>query len=284
MSNDTRFVPLNFDPQDDTSVPYPWDLDAKIHMVDPLWTWCIRSPFFRNPHEKYPGFSALADRLLLSIQVDVDDSLELYYKYRNNPNLLLQTVHFILGAPEMQLPSMSPSDIEDLDQILHDASSAWTVRLDKLGLQRRLSTAERSEQQRATQIVDPATQHLNAAIAAAWGPEENATEAYDEAVKALEAVLKPIVSPANDSTRLGTIVRDMRAKPNKWKLALSSDDSSEGVTVIAGLLDIVWTSHIRHAGDEFKKHTIEESRDAISIAVMIIGITRRKSLDIQSPQ
>ena len=186
-------------------------------------------------------------------------------------------VHFILGAPAMNLPSMSSHDIDALEQILHDGSSAWTVRIDKRGLQRRLSTGEQSEYLRAANVDDPATHHLNSAMGAAWGPQENATEAYDEAVKALEAVLKPLVSPNNDSTRLGTIIRDLRAKPDKWKMALSSDATPEGVLVIADLLDLVWKYHIRHAREEFVKHSIEEARDVISIAVMVIGLTRRQS-------
>ena len=37
MEDDTRFIPLTFDPHDDTPVPFPWDIDAKMHLVDPLW-------------------------------------------------------------------------------------------------------------------------------------------------------------------------------------------------------------------------------------------------------
>ncbi len=90
------------------------------------------------------------------------------------------------------------------------------------------------------------------------------SEAYDKAVKAIEAAAQPVVSPANAKTTLGTIIRDMRAKPSKWTFALGDLD------LIIDMANRVWTEHFRHGTQQRDDHTLEEADAALHLAIPLV--------------
>jgi hypothetical protein len=90
------------------------------------------------------------------------------------------------------------------------------------------------------------------------------SEGYDKAVKAIEAAAQPVVSPKNDSATLGTILRDMRAKPSKWSFALGD------LGLVIDMADRVWTTHFRHGTMLRDDHTLEEADAALHLAIPLV--------------
>ncbi len=105
--------------------------------------------------------------------------------------------------------------------------------------------------------------HLTLAWNAAFGLNPDPNKAADEANKAIEVAAKPLVSPNNGKVTLGTLVRDMRAKPSKWETDLDLDDDDDIVAIIS-MLDMAWRAQYRHGNET---DPIEISQQAAEMIV-----------------
>jgi hypothetical protein len=135
-------------------------------------------------------------------------------------------------------------------------------------LQKRLPEEAAAVGEQAMAAKDRAAEHLRAAWSKAYGRDPDANGAYEHAVKAVEAAGKPIVSPKNKATTLGTMIADMRNKPAKWT---TSVDHNEGVQKIIGMMELLWRGHYRH-GDETKPITHDQAAAemAVQLAVVLV--------------
>lgn len=93
---------------------------------------------------------------------------------------------------------------------------------------------------------DRASEHLRRAWSKLYGRKPDLNTACLEAVAAIEVAAKPIVSPNNAKTTLGTIIRDMNAKPSKW---VTDSEADVDVTKVITTMDLVWQGHYRHGDD-----------------------------------
>jgi hypothetical protein len=113
--------------------------------------------------------------------------------------------------------------------------------------------------------------HLMTAWSNLVGRKPNPSTAYREAVRAVEAVAKPVVSPKNKKATLGTIIRDLRSKPEKWEVALDKATASD----VADMADLLWTSQLDRHGTDDEQTPLTVSPDEADAAVHIaIGLTR----------
>jgi hypothetical protein len=164
------------------------------------------------------------------------------------------------------------SSAHSLQQLLRKSRSAWEVTalesddgLTRFTLTRRDLAAAKL----AISEIRPHHERAGAFLGDAWKAvatrDRQPNEGYDKAVKAIEAVAQPVVSPNNARATLGTIVRDMRAKPSKWTFALGDLD------LIIDLADRVWTEHLRHGTDQRRTdHTLEEADAALHLAIPLV--------------
>lgn len=163
---------------------------------------------------------------------------------------LLDAVDFVLGR--MHVDSYETgSVIAKVELALREARSAYTIGRDgsgQLELQYRQPEALTALVTEATSATDRASEHLRRAWSKAFARSPDPNGACVEAVAAIEVAAKPIVSPNNQKVTLGTLIRDMKAKPSKWDTASEADGDVEKVIAI---MDMVWTGHYRH-GDESK--------------------------------
>ena len=162
----------------------------------------------------------------------------------------------------------------ELYNILDLAGSVWRVGDPGDHLERRVPMELTQTYQAATTADDLISEHLASAWRAAWGRNTNASEAYQEAVKALEAALAPIVAPKHPKPTLGTIISNLHAKPGKWRSRFGSETMIESLTCFTNEL---WKGHSRHTGME--SDTLEEAQDAVTIAVAIVALVRRGFLE-----
>lgn len=87
--------------------------------------------------------------------------------------------------------------------------------------------------------------HLASAWSKLTGRNPDPTGAYREAVRAVEAVAKPIILPNNDKATLGQMIPAMRGKPEKWTTAIGTVDD------VRAQMEAVWTSQLdRHGTDD----------------------------------
>lgn len=165
-----------------------------------------------------------------------------------------------------------------LERLLTDAGSAWTIDDEFQGLYRRVDPtvveARKTAEAAAREAGRPtAAEHLRAAWQEAYGVSPDPTRAYGEAVKAVEASAIPVVSPANSRATLGTVIRDMRTQ--EWRLVLvDTKDAPTLATALVDLVDKLWQGQRSRHGDggsgTARDQTQSEAEAALHLAALAV--------------
>jgi hypothetical protein len=160
--------------------------------------------------------------------------------------------------------------LAELDSILTEAGSVWRVDIQRIEvdaeshghkayreirtLQRRTSPEAVNALQAMTQSAPAAAPHLTSAWNYAFGRNPNPTQAYSEAIKAVEAAAIPVVSPNDLSATLGKVLGQLRNTPQKWQVVLTegvplrAGGQMASIEVITNLTALLWENHTdRHA-------------------------------------
>ena len=273
--------------------PPPVDPDPHVreHLAGPLFEWCISRRIRR-----LGDLSDRGKRMCVALRIVASTVKGLHGKVRSQPDVLIDMTDWLVSEQVLAsrgregLP-FGPSELETMratfarvDNLLESGGSAWTVDLDLPGLTQRVSEAERDDFDRATAVDDPAAKYLREAWAAAWGVSPNGELAYDKAIKALEAMFRPVVAPKNAGATLGQIAGHLEAKPEKWSARM--DDArpasgvrrraDAGVSLIEGVAGTIFAGNHRHAGaGTHAANSLDDGRDAVTLAVALIAIQRR---------
>ena len=166
--------------------------------------------------------------------------------------------------------------ISSLQELLDDVRSAYTVRADGLGLERRATAgalqAHKAAMRAAAAKPDAgsAAGHLSAAWAAAYAIAPDPVRAYSESVKAVEAAAHAVVEPGNPKATLGTMIRQCRDFPERFATVLQGSD---GVGTVRDMMALLWTGQTsRHGGmASTRRETPEEAQAAVQLAVTLVG-------------
>lgn len=207
-------------------------------------------------------FARIMDR---RVPPDVDDFAR---QLSANREHLLDAVDFVLGQMHPENYDNEQA-VDTLSAHLREARSVWTIGTDGDGrweIQHRQPPQLTTMAQSATSPSDRAGDHLSRAWSALTGRKPNPNNACVEAVSAIEAVARPVVAPSNDRATLGTLIRDMRAKPQKWTTRSEADADVE---VVISMMEMVWTGHFRH-GDESKP--IDVTQDGAEMVVQLATV------------
>jgi len=264
----------------------PWEPDARLrgreletpfedvpeHLVNPLWEWCagqINSTGvlteigveFRLPLPEF-NYNTLWD---------VRDELEVVAKQR--PAFQLDLIHYLLRevAPFSDNPIRT---VKRLEKLLSSGNSAYAVRADGLGLEQRITAAVKDQVQAVVDAAEGSPgEHLTNAWNEAYGKNADPVKSYSESIKAVEAAMAERISPQNAKQTLGTMVRDVRAKPEKWISVLPDG----GVGTVLSMMQTLWDGQTsRHGGLHPTRHeTVEEAQAAVHLAATLVqfGVT-----------
>ena len=168
----------------------------------------------------------------------------------------------------------SDERVTELRSFLNFTHSAWQIAEGNRSISLRVPLELESLYRQAVESGGLPAVSLTKAWDAAWRRDSpNIDEAYLNGTKALEGALKPIVSPNNDVTTLGTIIKDLGAKPDKWTTRFRG---VETVNILKDLVNEFWRTESRHAG--MPPNTLEQSRDAVTVAVAIVALVERDFL------
>ena len=164
-----------------------------------------------------------------------------------------------------------------LGGILQQAGSAWTV-----------WTAD--EPLRLTRVVDPRLQavaeevlgdglpsaeFLSRAWRAGYGVSPDGQAAYDQAVKAIESALWPLVEPNNEKATLGTMLPELR-KRERFNILFTESHGSDPLADFTASLSLLWCSQYRHATghgaiDGSKvANSLAQGRAALLLATVVV--------------
>jgi hypothetical protein len=181
-----------------------------------------------------------------------------------------------LLVSEIAVPPRSqrlPSEAAELDSLLLEGGSLWRVGRHgrKLGLERRVDETVTSATREAITTPGTAGDHLSKAWKEAYGRSPDPSAAYAEAVKAVEAAAKPVVTPNDDKATLGKMVPALRDRPDKRDAVLAAEPAFDKVAVVSVMAEFLWQGHTdRHGTPDRVPVTQEQAEAAVHLAALLV--------------
>ena len=162
---------------------------------------------------------------------------------------------------------------EQLAGYLEGGGSKWRVAADHSSLEKRVGSEAATRAGELTTGDSRAAQHLRDAWHCVYGRSPNPSHAYREAIRAVEVVAIPVVSPNNSKATLGTVIGEMKATPNKWAVAFQPS-KGDPVQHVIGMLELLWHSQLDRHGtaDESVPLSVskEEAEAAVHLALTLV--------------
>lgn len=182
----------------------------------------------------------------------------------------LDLIDYCLG-----LSGESASQPANLQVILDRSGSAWTVGRDEEGnfcLERRVdATVEAAARAEMAETGNGAA-YLRSAWHLAYGRDPNASAAYRDAIRAVEAAARPTVTPNDAVATLGKMIPALRDAPQKWETEIGD------VETVRKMMEAVWQAqHDRHGTDDETKPvnvSQPEAEAAVQYAVTLVHLFR----------
>ncbi|MBF1032906.1 MAG: hypothetical protein HXL00_04145 [Candidatus Nanosynbacter sp.] len=171
---------------------------------------------------------------------------------------------------------------QPLEHILKSAGHVLRVSPDGSRLVERIDPALWDEYEQVTQPDDQASQYMQEAWAPAFGRNPNVGDAWSKAIKAIETLLKPIVSTKNDKATIGSMVSALRQSPDKWKCKLPDREYKSngkinvkpGIEVFIDVLATIGYQPDRHDSDQPQETDETTARSILFLATTVIGWLR----------
>lgn len=192
----------------------------------------------------------------------------------------LSCLDYVLSREFVPMDGVKDKSLAELQKILDLGRSVWMVAEDPASGGFRLERRDLAQTQELVGNIVRSTDRPGTLLAAAWkaiaGVSPSPNEAYNQAVRAIEAAYGPIVLPTNKKPRLGTIQNAIEAKPSKWRFALAvpDDDGAEthaGVETVSEMMRVLARANVRHGSQEPIQHSADEALAAVHLAVSLVG-------------
>lgn len=245
------------------------------HLATPLQSWVSRYLGCTSANEAASTRQHALERLAIECRLRVT-SPQQYLGVM--ANLYKQSREAFLEVLDMHL-MLFGYGYDSLRAMLHQGGSAWTVADSPLRLERRVPDEERELYERVAAPLDESSRHLKGAWGKVYGRSPEPGAAWNEAVKAVEVLLKPIAEPTNDKATLSSMLNALEGKPTKWQLTLQTSSSRlTSVEALAQMLRLIYPDPGRHGSAYPKQVTQVQAEQAVGMAVLVVSWLRRDAL------
>lgn len=159
--------------------------------------------------------------------------------FSDNREQLIDAFDFILSGVSVE-GFGNPQLIKKLNSELEEARSEFVIRPSRMGaheLQLRVDPVTSSLIDDLLQSTDRATSLMSQAWSKLYSRFPDPTGAVLAAVKALEVIAAPIVTPLDDTPSLGKIAECLKVKPEKWSSVV---EGTRLVQRISDDLKFIW--------------------------------------------
>jgi len=186
---------------------------------------------------------------------------------------------FFLDALDHTLLLIDGHDGDELQRLLTTGQSVWEVNERWDGLRRRVPRTERAAYDQAASTDDPTSKELQTAWQKVYGRHPDPSDAWDHAIKAVEAALWRIVTPDNDKATLGNLIDRLSKQGDQFALRLpTSSNQATNVDTFAQMLRLMWVNPNRHVTGDWREPTLKEAENVVQLAVLIVGWVRSDAL------
>ncbi len=213
----------------------------------------------------------VADRISLALRLDpcrygrgVSGVLS---QAGNSATVCLDVMDFLVRS--------SPGFASALEGLLTEANHEYRVDFDNECLVQRVDDSAWQVYEEACRPGGRSAKLIQEAWVASYGlpAVRDPGDAWANAVKAVEEVLKPIVSPTDSVATLGKMIAVLRDGPTKWKCGLPGDAKGRvsGLGQFISALTIVGYPPRRHGGDDREGPTEVTARAVVLQAAVILA-------------
>lgn len=165
-----------------------------------------------------------------------------------------------------------------INPILVESGSKWVAIVNDgtAVLEERVDATTADAFNTAISASNDSSTFLKKAWGYAFGRNPSPSEAYNYAIKAMEAAAWPVVTPNNNSATLGHILGEMNARPENWHTKITEQQTNLGSVMIANAMQLVWEGHTdRHGTASPVDVTQDSAEQAVFTAVMVCGYFNR---------
>jgi len=239
------------------------------------------------------GDNRLVTQMALELRIDeLSDNIDNFYPddaviaciQRSGPwdmydeSLALDVMDWLLGH--------GCGHAQSLEHILKSAGHVLRVSPDGSRLVERIEPTLWNEYEQVTQLDDQASQYMQEAWALAFGRNPNGSDAWSKAIKAIETLLKPIVSPKNNKATIGSMTSELRQAPGKWECKLpdriynvnGETNVKPGIEVFIDALATIGYQPDRHGSDRPQDVDEATARSVLFLATTVVGWLRDGTL------
>ncbi|MEV6755818.1 hypothetical protein [Streptomyces sp. NPDC051214] len=149
------------------------------------------------------------------------------------------------------------------------------------GLQRRVDPTAQENFSSASSPADLASEELKQAWDRAFSRDPDASDAWDHAIKAVEAVLIPVIVPKQEKSQLGHVVGSLKSQGERWQFVLPGVGMDNSIQPVLQILGILWPNPDRHANEGRRKPTLAEAQAAVHLAVTVVQWTRADAIELR---
>ncbi len=119
---------------------------------------------------------------------------------------------------------------------------------------------------------DKASELLRSAWESAFGVNPKPSHAYYDAVRSVEVLSCPLISPNDGNATLGKDINVLRSGANKWQFAMSGSRTSSPVEHVISMMQLLWHSQTdRHGRADYEDVSLAESQAAVLLASTLVG-------------
>ncbi|MFC4050044.1 hypothetical protein ACFOY4_10145 [Actinomadura syzygii] len=179
-----------------------------------------------------------------------------------------------LDVIDSALVYASKQEAIGLESALAEGGSAWRVSVEEKELQRRVSSAAQSMADKAMAVSDIASEELQAAWSAAYGRSPDPSDAWDHAIKAVEALWIPLIVPKQEKPQLGHVLGQLDRQGELFKFILPGEDMKFEVKAVVGMLKTLWPNPDRHASENRRTPSLQEAQAVVHLAVVLVQWAR----------
>ena len=250
-----------------TPIDETWYEGIPNWIIDPVRDWL---------YERLRSQDSTRERLFARLHYESLSPFERVNVVMLSPKDLLDWIdsvlHITAGEP------LAASSARDLETFLREGHSVWKVSDSFDALERRQEATVTAAAHQAGLTAKSsgraaAADHLQKAWGKTYGLHPDPSEAYGDAILAVEAVAIPAIEPTNAAATLGTVYGQLKSQGSLYELAILSktgDQASvESVTQLVGLL---WEGHTdRHEGNVPAVPITQEAAEmAVHAAAMLV--------------
>lgn len=246
------------------------------HLTDPIVSW-IADLF---PNRRYEGVdnANMLRHVATMNEIAIRPGAEDYGVLQTVLDSCVRDQDLCLDVVDCLLHfrgTLGGAGVEELSLRLTVGRSVWDTAADGYSLVRRTDPTASEQLKTAVSRNDVASDELAHAWEKVFGRHPDSSDAWDHAIKAVEAVLIPIVCPKKDKATLGSVAGQLKSAPHSWKLALDNPDGIGGVQTLEAMLRLMWPNPDRHQdGTPRRKPTQHEAEAVIHTAVTIVQWAR----------